>query len=139
MLTTPPHALAIALVLLPSCSSLPQAQRPPFVDHDVVVRYVVPPEGWLTLPTSADDVVIAHLRVDPTPRAERHGDRGRQLQFEPGSAVTVRAAVRSYGGDGRAPAAAPQLFPGAASISAGDAAGAPAAAPPRPRHLAPPD
>lgn len=139
MLTTPTRPLASALLLLAGCSALPTAQRPPFVDHDVVVRYVVPPEGWLVLPTSAGDVVIARLRTEPEPQAERFDELRRRLQFTPGSTVTVRAALRSYGSDERAPAPPSVLFPGAASIAPGDAAGAAADAPPRPASSASPD
>jgi hypothetical protein len=113
MLATQLLGLVIAATTaFAGCSSLPPTTRPPFADHDVELRYVVPPDGCLFLPVTAGDVVLQRLTIEPAPLGERSWSGGRQLRFTPGTAVTVCATLRSYGSDQRAPRSVSELFPG---------------------------
>ena len=82
-----------------SCSSLPDAHYPPFVEHEIDASFLVDETGELPFPATTRDIVVRSLQLDPTPTGERFDDSGQRFfLYPPGSAVTARCQVRIYAG-----------------------------------------
>jgi hypothetical protein len=100
-----------------ACSTLPPANYPPFVDHDVRAEYRVGDDGRLGFPVTTAELVVLSLQLDPMPLDERFDAAGqRWFVLSGGSAVTARCRLRVYSlPDGSEPLLA-QVLPGAIAV-----------------------
>lgn len=92
------RSLSLGLTLLAAaCSNLPPKSYPGFIEQDVEASFVVGEDGRVTFPATTDDFVVHRLELVPPALGERFGAAGeRWFVYAPGTAVTLRAWMRTY-------------------------------------------
>ena len=104
------------LCALASCSALPPAGYPAYVDYAFEARFTIGDGGSLPLPVSRRGLVIRGLDLAPTPLAERFSGDARLLTYAAGTVVRARGDLRAYRrDDGSLPTLA-ELLPGADTL-----------------------
>ncbi|MEZ6036722.1 MAG: hypothetical protein R3F29_04535 [Planctomycetota bacterium] len=92
------RSLSLGLTLLiTACSNLPPKTYPGFVEQDLEASFVVDEHGRIVFPATTGDLVVHRLELQPQPLGEHFGSDGeRWFTYAPGTAVTLRAWLRSY-------------------------------------------
>lgn len=106
--------LCLFAALCAACSSVPKAEYPRSVDHQIEAEFVVPDNGEFWFPASTRTRIVQQLELQPPPRGERFGGDGeRWLLYAPGTRVHVHGSFRSFADDAGQLPKADEIIPGA--------------------------
>ncbi len=112
--------LALPLLVLAGCSTVPEPGFPPFVEHRVTATYQLDGPGPHRIPVPSSDpwLVVEELRCEPADTVEVF-EAGQRYLVPPPTCQTLvlRCRYRDYQNDERgAPRAPRSLFAGAATV-----------------------